>query len=398
MKRRSRLSKLFFPGVALVPGNHLRLLQSGVEFFPALLAAIDAAQTEIHLETYIFHADASGVLVRDALIRAGQRGVRVLLLLDGVGSSDLPMEWIKVLKDAGVSVLIYRPPHTGWLTNPLNLRRLHRKVAVIDARVALIGGMNIIDDFVPVAYPVPRLDYSVEVRGPLIAHIHRNVHRLWRLVALSQLQPGLDEELVAEPTWPTDGHARAAFVVRDNIRHRRDIERVYLAALALAQQDIFIASAYFLPGQRFRRILKAAAERGVRVRLLVQGRTDHPFFLTAARALYGDLFAAGIEIHEYHASEHHAKAAVIDGHWVTVGSSNIDPFSLLLAREAIVVSEDREFARQLQQRLEYAIEQGAVKLDGADWQRRAWPARALSWLAYGGVRLMLGVVGFRRWV
>jgi cardiolipin synthase A/B len=397
MNPRSRLRKLFFPGAELVSGNHLRLLQSGADFFPALVSAIDAAQAEIHLETYIFHADASGAIVRDALIRSAQRGVRVSLLLDGVGSRDLPQDWQQALQQAGVSVLLYRPPHAGWLGNPLNLRRLHRKLVVIDARVAFIGGMNIIDDFEPLAFPVPRLDFGIEVRGPLIVEIYRNVRRLWRLVALSQLHAGLGEKPALDPTWPTDGHARAALVVRDNFRHRRDIERAYLAALALAQQNIFIASAYFLPGHRFRRILKKAAARGVRVRLLVQGYTDHPFFQAASRAFYSDLLAAAIEIHEYHASEHHAKVAVVDGHWATVGSSNIDPFSLLLAREANIVCVDREFAGQLQQKLEHAMQHGAVKLDGADWRRRTWFKGMLSWLAYEGVRLMVGVAGFRRW-
>jgi cardiolipin synthase len=180
--------------------------------------------------------------------------------------------------------------------------------------------------------------------------------------------------------------------VRDNFAHRRDIERSYFAALARARDEIVIANAYFLPGRRFSKMLKKAAARGVQVHLLVQGHTDHPLFQAAARALYRDLLAAGVEIYEYRASELHAKVAVIDGHWATVGSSNIDPFSLLLAREANIVVDDPAFALDLRQRLSQAIGQ-SVALDPADWQRRAWPRRMLSWLAYGGVRLMLGLVG-----
>src|SRR4030065_248274 len=113
--------------------------------------------------------------------------------------------------------------------------------------------------------------------------------------------------------------------------------------------------AYSLPGYRFRRLLKNAAARGVRVHLLVQGHTDHPFFQAAARALYRDLLAAGVAIHEYSASELHAKVAVVDRHWATVGSSNIDPFSLLLAREANIVVDDAAFAGDLRQRRHHAI-------------------------------------------
>jgi cardiolipin synthase len=393
---KGRIRKSFFRGVEPVPGNHVRLLHGGADFFPALIAAIDAAHTEVYLETYIFNADPTAEAARDALQRAAQRGVRVRLLIDGVGARELPAAWLDALKAAGVSVLAYRPLVKGWRANPHSLRRLHRKLAVIDARIAFIGGMNLIDDFEPIRFDAPRLDFSVEVQGPLLAYIYRSVRHLWQLVALTQLQTG-ERKAVIEPAWPTDGHVRAAFVVRDNFAHRRDIERVYLAALVRARDEILIANAYFLPGHRFRKLLKKAAARGVRVRLLVQGHTDHPFFQAAARALYRDLLAAGVEIHEYQASELHAKVAVVDGHWATVGSSNIDPFSLLLAREANVVVDDAAFARDLQQRLQQAIGQSAT-LAPADWQRRAWPRRMLSWLAYSSVRLIVGLSGAGRWV
>ena len=396
MAARHRWHPLYFRGVELVSGNHLRLLQSGAEFFPALIAAIDAAQHEVRLETYIFNADKSAEMVHAALIHAARRGVRVQLLIDGVGSRTLPTAWLDALKAAGASVLIYRPIVSGWLSNPHNLRRLHRKLVVIDARIAFIGGMNLMDDFEPVRFAQPRLDFSVEVQVPLLARIHPSLRHLWRLVALTQLRTGEPLRWV-EPSWPTDGHVRAAFVVRDNFAHRREIERVYLAALALARKEIIVASAYFLPGHRFRNLLKKAAVRGVRVRLLVQGPSDHPFYQTAARVLYRDLLAAGVEIHEYQASELHAKVAVIDGHWATVGSSNIDPFSLLMAREANIVVEDANFACDLQQRLQQAIIQ-SIPLDPVDWQRRPWPQRMVSWLAYGVVRLMVGLAGFGRWV
>jgi cardiolipin synthase len=395
MKARIR-RRSFFRGVEAISGNQVRLLTGGDEFFPALIAAIDAAHTEVHLETYIFNPDASAGTVRDALLRAARRGVRVNLLIDGVGSRELPAAWLDDLKTVGTSVLVYRPLVGGWRSNPHSLRRLHRKLAVIDARIAFIGGMNLIDDFEPVRFAAPRLDFSVEVQGPLLARIHQSAHHLWQLVALTQLQAG-ERKAVIEPTWPTDGHVRAAFVVRDNFAHRRDIERVYLAALARARDEILLANAYFLPGRRFRKLLKKAAARGVRVQLLVQGHTDHPFFQAAARALYRDLLAAGVKIYEYQASELHAKVAVVDGHWATVGSSNIDPFSLLLAREANLIVDDAAFASDLQQHLRQAFSQSTA-LDPADWRRRAWPRRMLSWLAYSGVRLMVGLAGGGRWV
>ena len=397
MTARSRWRTLLFGGAEPVPGNCLRLLQSGAEFFPALIAAIDSAHTEIHLETYIFNADPSVEAVRDALIRAAGRGVGVRLLIDGVGSREVPASWLEALNAAGVSVLHYRPLVNAWRSNPHTLRRLHRKIAVIDARIAFVGGMNLIDDYAPTRFDAPRLDFSVEVQGPLLAGIHKSVRRLWQLVALTQLNAGESRQPEMRPSWPTDGNMRAAFVVRDNFAHRRDIERVYLTGLALAKDEILIANAYFLPGRRFRILLKKAAARGVRVHLLVQGHTDHPFFQAAARALYRDLLAAGVKIFEHHVSELHAKVGVIDGERATVGSSNIDPFSLLMAREANIVVDDAAFASDLRQRLQQAIDQSTV-LDTADWLRRPWPHRVASWLAYGGVRVIVGLAGVGRWV
>lgn len=396
MAVRNRWRPFFFGGVELIPGNRLRLLQSGADFFPALIAAIDSAQHEVHLETYIFNPDTSAEAVQAALIRAAQRGVLVRLMIDAVGSRLLPADWLDRMRAAGIRLLVYRPLRAGRLSSPHNLRRLHRKLAVIDARIAFIGGMNLLDDFEPVRFAAPRLDFSVEIQGPLLASIHPSVRRLWQLVMLTQLRSG-EQATWAEPSWPTDGHVRAAYVVRDNFAHRRDIERVYLVALARARKQVVLASAYFLPGHRFRKLLKNAVARGVRVQLLVQGHTDHPFYQAAARALYRDLLLAGIEIYEYQASELHAKVAVIDGHWATVGSSNIDPFSLLMAREANIVVDDAGFALDLQQRLQQAIIQ-STPLDIADWQRRPWPQRMLSRLAYGLVRFGLGLAGFGRWV
>ncbi len=382
----------------LVPGNAIQLLQNGDEFFPALIAAIDSATIEVRMETYIFHLDASGKQVSEALVRAATRGVTVALLLDGVGSRLLPSTWLDTMKQADIHVLMYRPPYFGWLANPINLRRLHRKITVIDAHTAFLGGMNIMDDFEPVAWPGPRLDYSVQISGPILSEIYRNVVLLWRLVARSHLQAALARLPVLAPAVPRAGEARVAFIVRDNFRHRRSIENAYLAAINSARHEILIASAYFLPGRRFRQALKKAVQRGVSVKLLAQGRTDHPFFLAASRGLYAELLSLGIDIFEYNLSELHAKVAVIDKQWVTIGSSNIDPFSLLLAREANIVSDDRTLAAQLETKLQLAIQQGAQQLQSVHWHRRQWPHRILSWLAYTSVRWVVGLVGFKRWV
>jgi cardiolipin synthase len=187
---------------------------------------------------------------------------------------------------------------------------------------------------------------------------------------------------------------QAAFLVRNNIRHRRDIEEAYLRAIEQAQCEIMLANAYFLPGLNFRHALLDAAGRGVRVVLLLQGRMDHPLLHYASHALYDSFLAAGIEIYEYHQSLLHAKVAVIDGHWATVGSSNLDPFSLLLSLEANVVVDDEGFAEGLKSSLEKAMETGAQRIGESNWRTQSIGQRLASWLSYGMVRFMIGIAGY----
>jgi cardiolipin synthase len=192
---------------------------------------------------------------------------------------------------------------------------------------------------------------------------------------------------------------RAALLLRDNVRHRSRIEKAYRRAIAGAREEIIIANAYFVPGRKLRVALQMAARRGVRVRLLLQGRYEYFMQYHAARPVYGALLKAGVEIHEYAPSFLHAKVAVIDAHgarpWATVGSSNLDPLSLLLAREANVVVEDAAFAQDLRARLEHAMLHGGLVLDPARFALRSWHERALDRVAFVLMRLALWVTGTR---
>jgi cardiolipin synthase len=185
-------------------------------------------------------------------------------------------------------------------------------------------------------------------------------------------------------------------LLRDNLRHRRDIERAYLTAFASAQQEILIANAYFLPGRIFRRALLQARRRGVKVVLLLQGRVEYRIQHFATRALYGKLLEAGIEIHEYQASHMHAKVAVIDGAWATVGSSNIDPLSLLLAREANLLVRDSSFAQGLRDSLYQAIQKDGRQMAHNEWQRMGWRARLVCRLSLAVIRVVMAVLGYGR--
>ena len=194
---------------------------------------------------------------------------------------------------------------------------------------------------------------------------------------------------------PPAGTQRAAFVVRDSLRHRRDIERAYLEQIAASRSELVIANAYFFPQRRFRRALLDAARRGVAVTLLLQGKADHPVQHYASRALYRQFLAAGIRIFEYHPSLLHAKVAVFDRRVATVGSSNIDPFSLLLAQEANVFADDAKFAAELRASLHEAMENRARAVPANYWARLSFELRVRIWLAYRFARLFVAVYGLR---
>lgn len=387
-----------------VAGNRLTLLKSGEQYFPSLVAAIDAARTEVFLETYIFADDETGSLVADALARAAGRGVTTHLLIDGFGAKDFAPRFRAMLASAGAELLVFRPQVSPW---PLwkqrsRLRRMHRKLASIDGATGFVGGINVIDDFHTPEPTPPQFDYAVRIEGPLAARVRAEAARLWVRVAWATLGRrwagfGMLAGRPARPApapAPEAGNQRAALVVRDSLRHRRDIENAYLGQIDAARSEVILANAYFFPTRRFRQALLRAARRGVNVSLLLQGKADHPLQHAASRALYRSMLGAGVRIHEYMPSVLHAKVAVFDGRVATVGSSNIDPLSLGLAREANVFVDDPGFASALRLSLHEAIENGARAVPSNYWRRLSWGLKLRIWLSYRFVELMLSIYRF----
>jgi cardiolipin synthase len=379
-----------------ISGNQVALLQNGETYFPAIEAAFDRAGHEIYLETYIYEDDATGEKIARALKRAARRGVNVYVLIDGFGSKDLPRSMLDNLRMDGVKVLVYRPKISPWTFQRHRLRRLHRKIVVVDREIAFVGGINIIDDRKPTDDMPPRYDYAVSVKGPLVDVIRLAARRQWSKVAWRSFRKGLGRGRELPAPAFSGGSMRAAFLVRDNLRHRRDIEAAYLQAIDQAKSEIILANAYFLPGLNFRHALINAAGRGVRVILLLQGRVEYLLQYYATQALYGHFLDAGIEIYEYRTSFLHAKVAVIDGYWATVGSSNLDPFSLLLSHEANVVVDDEEFGAILTQSLKQTMANDGRLILKDNWKQPSPGFRFMRWLSYGLLRLIIGISGFAR--
>lgn len=392
-------------------GNAIRLLHNGGEYFPALIDAIDGAQQSVHLETYIFNLDETGHRVIESLRRAVQRGVKVRVVLDGFGCSATAFDVCDLLTECGVRHRVYRPEPRGLRQVAFDLRRLrrmHRKTCVVDGLVGYVGGINILDDYEDVPDdgkgPRPRFDFAVEMRGPIVDDLVHAQRALWLRMSWRRSDDGwgfyrrfqqLGERLLVRRqerhTPPADG-MRAALVLRDNLRFRQRIEDVYLAAIGRATHDILIANAYFFPGRRLRKALRAAARRGVKVRLFLQGRSEYAMQYRACRYMYNELLDDGMEIHEYMASYLHAKVAVIDD-CAMVGSSNLDPFSLLLAREANVFIDDAGFAGKLKAALESEMQADARKITAEHLRKRNLLERGLDAISYAALRFGVALTG-----
>lgn len=351
-----------------VEGNAIGLLENGEEFYPRVFDAIAAATREVLIETFILFEDEVGMQLHAALVAAGARGLAIDLTVDGWGSVDLSQSFVDTL--AAVGARVHRVDHQERIfgVRPNLFRRMHRKLVVIDQSLGFIGGINYSVDHLRASGPESKQDYAVEVRGPVVADMHRFMRaallpsrRAWRRLWNWKRRP-------TPPTAPTPepaGSARAMLVTRDNHRRRNDIERHYMAAIRSARQRLIIANAYFLPGFRLLRQLAKAARRGVEVDLILQGKPDMPIAVWGATSLYGYLAKAGVRVHEYRERPLHGKVAVMDGQWATVGSSNLDPFSLSLNLEANLMILDAGFNEILAARLHDLIETRCQQVETA---------------------------------
>ncbi|MGV8842509.1 MAG: cardiolipin synthase ClsB [Pseudomonas sp.] len=343
-------------------GNRVQLLENGEGFFPRAFAAIEQAQEEILLETFIVFEDKVGQQLQRALIAAANRGVRIQMTIDGFGSSELSPIYLDALTRAGVQLHIF-DPGSRWAGMRLNIfRRLHRKILVIDAQRAFIGGINFSADHLADFGPLSKQDYSVEVEGPVVTDIHRFTRSAFAMPTARPRwrRPATRHSSAAAPAKPTPNQnpkdsAKALFVTRDNQQHRTDIEQHYLQAIRQARTRIVIANAYFFPGYRLLRALRNAARRGVQVCLILQGQPDMPFAQWLARMLYNYLLRDGVHIYEYNQRPLHGKVALIDYEWSTVGSSNLDPLSLSLNLEANLLIRDAAFNRNLKRHLDELV-------------------------------------------
>ncbi len=373
-------------------GNRIQLLENGENFYPAVYAAIEHAQQKVILETFIWFEDEVGRELHAVLLKAARRGVHIEVLLDGYGSPDLSDAFVNELTTAGVVFRYYdpRPRLFGMRTNVF--RRMHRKIVVVDNTVAFVGGINYSAEHVTSYGPEAKQDYAVRVEGPVVEDILQ--FELDNLPDQAQAKRWWQRRRHRAEENKRPGEAQALFVWRDNNDHRDDIERHYLKMLANAKREVIIANAYFFPGYRLLHAMRNASRRGVSVKLIVQGEPDMPIVKVGAELLYNYLLKGGVQVYEYRRRPLHGKVALMDDHWATVGSSNLDPLSLSLNLEANLIIHDREFNQTLRDNLSAIIANDCQRVDESMAPKRTWWNLARGVVVFHFLRHFPAMVGW----
>ncbi|HEY0856525.1 MAG TPA: phospholipase D-like domain-containing protein [Albitalea sp.] len=371
----------------LVGGNRAELLIDGPATYAAMFAAIDGARDHINLESYIVEADGPGEELARRLIAKCREGVRVNLLFDGFGSLRTADAYFDALRAGGVQLCEYNPLRS-WrklLSRGVHLRD-HRKLLVVDGRVAFLGGVNISGVYSAGSQAshgagdrenaqTPWRDTHLRIAGPLVAELQRLFIAHWNQHAGAAIQPAN-----YLPTMVPLGGLRGAIASCEAGRRRNPFYRALLRAIDHAQHRVLLTTAYFVPTRRLLRALSAAARRGVDVSLLLPSESDAWAPLHAGRSHYGRLLQAGVRIYEREGALLHAKTTVIDGVWATVGSANLDWRSFVHNAEANAVVIDADFGAQMEQVFRHDVA-ASREVTIESWHRRSVVQRLREGLA-----------------
>ena len=351
-------------GPAMVAGNRTQALVNGDRIFPEMLKAIRGARKTITFESYIYWKGSTGEEFTRALMERAQAGVKVHVLFDAIGSQKIDDEIIKRMKAAGIQVGIYNP--VRWNTIARMNNRTHRKILVVDGAIGFTGGVGIADEWAGNAEnPKQWRDTHFRIEGPVVAQMQAAFMENWIEVTGDVLH---GEEYF--PEIAKAGDEIAQFFISSPGGGGESMQLMYMLSIAAAAKELQLSAAYFVPDDNEVRMLAAAAKRGVRVRIIVPGKeTDSAAVRRASRSTWGELLRAGVEIYEFQPTFFHCKVMVVDGIWVSVGSTNFDTRSFSTNDEANLNVFDRDFAAQQSSIFEQDLKRSRrITLD--EWQNR----------------------------
>jgi cardiolipin synthase len=356
------------------PGCEVTVLRDGGATFTAMLEAITSAKKSILLETYILAADHTGDRFKLALVERARAGVTVRIIYDAVGSFGLSSGWVDDLRAAGAEVIDFNPI-APWRARFNLSHRDHRKILVVDDDLAFTGGLNIANDYASIADGgVGWHDMHCRVRGPIVADLARVFRRTW-------MRSGGTRFPAAKRTSGIVGTSFVRVLENSGRRQRTAIRRAYLHVIKAARDTLRIHNAYFLPDRGLRRALIRAAGRGVDVQVIVPGHSDVRLIEWATLYVVRRLVRRGVKILRWRGPMMHAKAAVVDATWSTIGSYNFDAQSRFNNLEVCVEILDPEVGRQLVAEFDHDIA-NCDPFDEAAWHRLPWWRKAFAWIAF----------------
>jgi len=373
------------PDSPLVPGNRIELLFDGPATHKSMQAAILAARDHVNLETYILEEGEVADKFAALLEKKAGEGVKVSVLYDAVGSLKIKQEYLERLQKAGIQVCAFNPVKRLHKVN----NRDHRKILVVDGRVAFTGGVNVSEAYASSSFSIRRRpdkdkeekakegwrDTQVRMEGPVVAQFQRAVLDSW----MSQ-DCGPVAEARYFPQLGARGGSRARLVKADPLSQESETYGELLKAIGKAEGRVWLAFGYFVPDPRAKQALMDAARRGVDVRLMLPGFSDFWAPVYAARSHYADLLAAGVKIYEWREALMHAKTAVIDSRWSSVGSTNLDWRSFVHNYEADLIVLDPGFAREMEKRFQLDLE-ATTPIDSQAWRDRGATSKVKEWVA-----------------
>lgn len=364
----------------------IELVHSGEDYFFRLQRIISSAKSEIHLQTYIFDNDSTGIKIANALKEAASRNVKVYVLLDSYGSSSLSSKFIKDLILCGINIRFFSP---FFSSNNLYLgRRLHHKIVVVDGHIILIGGINISDKYHGTPSKEAWLDYAVQVENKPIAE---SVEQLCKNIYLKKKRTQR-KNINFHFHSVEDGSVR--IIQNDWLKRKNEIESSYIRSIREAKKEVIIVGSYFLPGRRLTNALKDTSRKGVKIKLILAGISDVPIIRRATCYLYSSLLKVNIELYEWNRSVLHGKAALIDNSWVTIGSFNLNHLSSYGSIEMNVVINSEKFADHFKLNLENIIHESEnMTVEQLKIQSRFF-TKIINWLSFQIVRLGLVIVTY----
>jgi cardiolipin synthase A/B len=368
--------------------NQVQLLRGGKDYFEALHTLITNAQHSLHLQVYIFDEDETGVAVAEQLKAAAKRGVQVFVLVDGYASRQLSNDFVNGLQEAGVQfqwynrILSFKSFYFG--------RRLHHKVVVADASVSLVGGINISNRYNDMPEQPAWLDWALLVQGEVCAELYQLCMMRWKKTPVRPRR-----EISDSAVMPVVAECLVRMRRNDWVRQKNQVTRSYLEMFARAEKEIIIMSSYFLPGRSFRKAIRKAAQRGVKLKVIVTGESDVHFSKAAERYWYNWLLRCHTEIYEYQPGNLHAKLSTYDEEWVTVGSYNVNDLSAYASIELNLDVKNKTFATETRKKLLEIIERDCIQVNMELLQKKqTWYKRLLQFLSYETLRLTLFVFTF----